>query len=104
MLLMNRFGAVGAKLSMRLKTTALGGSALTFFDTDTRPWLVAAHRVDESLEARCNATTSPPLLSAPEKLEARAAPSGRQSPPVTAKSPVQSLQCWLKCAMVMVPS
>jgi len=60
MLLMNRFGAFVARLSMRLKTTALAGSASVFFETNKRPVLVAAHSVEESFVARARATTSPP--------------------------------------------
>jgi hypothetical protein len=47
-------------VSIRVNVTPVAGSALAFFETKTRPVVVAAQRVELSLRARSTAATKPP--------------------------------------------
>jgi hypothetical protein len=60
--LMNRFGSFAASASIRVNATALYGSASAFFETNSRPALVAAHSVDVSF-ARATREMLPPARS-----------------------------------------
>src|SRR3954466_14783402 len=97
-----RFGITG--VSIRVKTTD-GPSASAFFDTKSRPKLVAAHSVPASSGDRSAATIMPPARSAPNASLVRspglrlaesafdpagngnATPSGTQSPQTAAADP-----------------
>src|SRR5262245_53586414 len=103
MLLTNRFGVV-ASSSSRVQLTALAGSASALDEMNTRPVVVAAQAVDVFAAGRSTWTTPPPARL-PQKAEVSwFAPSTSQSPQVTEKSPVHSLQCWFASASVIDPS
>src|SRR3977135_2762658 len=90
---------------MRVKVTALAGSAAAFRDTKTPPVEGAAQSVELSPRARSPPTTFPPALSPNEDPVRDGAPSFSQSPHVNVdtKSPVHSLQCFCISAIVWVP-
>src|SRR6476646_7956520 len=93
MLLTARPGEFAARPSMRVNDTAPGDAAFAFFDTNTRPVVVAAHSVEESVAERCSQPTLPPAR-VPAAVPVSDAPTGTQSPHVVpgAKAPVNSLQ------------
>src|SRR5579864_312576 len=91
--LMNRPGAAAEVLSMRVNDTELAGSASAFLEMNTRPAVVAAHKVEVSPVPRATAATLPPERLPNAPLVNVTAPSGAQSPHCTVKSPVNSLQC-----------
>src|SRR5438034_4008176 len=111
MLLIGRPGEFAASVSSRVNVTALAGSASAFFETKTRPKVVAAHSVLLSLGARDTQPTRPPLRTFPygqptfdvehvSRPPEFGLPSFTQSPHVYVggKSPVNSLQCDSKVA------
>ena len=73
-------GVVAVSSSIRVHVTALAGSALTFFDTNTRPREVADHEVDVSAFVRSTDETSPPARSPQAASVSRVGPSSAQSP------------------------
>src|SRR2546425_8879046 len=95
---------------MRVNVTAVAGSAFAFFETKTRPVLVAAHRVEASLRARTTAATVPPVrdpyAGAFNFPSSPGLPSFTQSPHVTlaGKVPVHSLQKSRSCCIVSEPT
>src|SRR4051812_33592298 len=90
---MNLPGEFAAVWSMRLNTTEAAGSASPFFETKTRPVVVAAHRVLLSAVVRSRAATFPPERVPKLALVSVTGPSLAQSPQTTVKSPKNSLQC-----------
>src|SRR5262245_46028670 len=103
MLLTNRFGVV-ASSSIRVQFTELAGSASALDEMNTRPVVGAAQAGDVFDGCRSTLATPPPARL-PQKAEvSRLAPSSTQSPQVTEKSPVHSLQCWFASASVIEPS
>src|SRR5205809_5082272 len=111
MLLIGRPGEFVASVSILLNVTVVCGSASAFFETKTRPKVVAAHNVLLSLGARDTQPTRPPLRKFPYGQPGFAVehvsrppefglPSFTQSPHVYVggKSPVNSLQCDSKVA------
>src|SRR5262245_34013891 len=107
--LTKRFGSTLESGSMRVKTTAVSGSASPFLETKTRPVEVAAQIVDVSPTARSTAATVPPILSLPNPalLSApavlRNGPSRTQSPHAAVKVPVHSLQVALNVSRSIEP-
>ncbi len=118
MLLTKRFGVVGR--SIRFQTTFLatrrvfvdGGvagnsstpGASTFFVTNTRPVVVAAHAVPVSAAVRSIWATFPPARSPQAASIRRTWPSSAQSPHWTPPIPVHSLHRMFASATVFVPS
>src|SRR6185295_9767750 len=100
MLLTKRLGSLAASESSRVHVTADAGSASTFFEMKTRPVVVAAHAVEPSPEVRSIAAMLPPARSPQAALVSRDVPSSAQSPHVSAKVPVHSLQ--IACASTIV--
>src|SRR5262245_16879587 len=88
-----------ASSSSRVNVTELAGSAPAFFEITTWPFCAAAQRVFESEGARSAAVVN--AFAPATKPANPAGPSGSQSPHVTAKSPVHSLQCWRKSARLI---
>src|SRR6266496_3431373 len=108
-LLIGRPGEFVASVSILLNVTVVSGSASAFFETKTRPKVVAAHNVLLSLGARDTQPTRPPLrlsvygqpVFAVEHVKRPpefGLPSLTQSPHCTVKSPVNRLQCWSRYA------
>src|SRR5438132_13327525 len=94
MLLIGRFGEFVSSESSRVKVTALAGVASAFFEMNSRPVVVEAHKVELSAEVRLTQLMAPPLR-APREDGVSVAPSrSSQSPHGAVKSPVNSLQCW----------
>src|SRR5262245_3902385 len=103
MLLTKRFGVV-ASSSSRVQLTELAGSASALDEMNTRPVVVAAQAVDVLAAVRSTCPTPPPARL-PQKADvSRLGPSSSQSPQVTEKSPVHSLQCWFASASVIESS
>src|SRR5512140_2088356 len=88
---------------MRVHATALAGSASTFFDTNTRAVLVAAHALDVSATVRAIHDIAPPERSPRAEDVSRGFAICSQSPQITVKSPYHSLQCVRKVARSIVP-
>src|SRR5687768_1410690 len=102
MLLTNRFG-VTASSSRRVKLTAEAGSAFALLETNTRPVVVAAHRVELFARVRSTAATAPPARSPHSGAVRRTVPSSAQSPQTASKVPVHSLQIRLASSSVRSP-
>src|SRR6202035_6039284 len=87
MLLTKRCGAAGERVAMRVKVTDVDGLASAFFETKTRPVVVAAHSVELSAMVRSVAATTPPArvpsaaaVRSPGWLGPAGPPSATQSP------------------------
>src|SRR5690242_2795604 len=93
MLLIARPGEFAASVSMRVNATEAGFAAFAFFETNTRPVVVAAHSVDASLVERWSQPTFPPAR-VPAAVPVSDGPTGTQSPHVVPGEnvPVNSLQ------------
>src|SRR5882757_3234515 len=91
--LMNRCGC--AAVSMRVNFTALLSGLV---DTNNRPMRVAAQSGDPAALARPIDATYDPALLVPKAGPVKSSPTGTQSPQLTVKSPVNSLQCKSKYA------
>src|SRR5829696_951548 len=76
-------------VATRAPATIATGSASTFFDTNTRPVVVAAHAVDVSALVRSTAAIAPPARSPQATFVSVVGPSRAQSPHATV--PVQKL-------------
>src|SRR5262245_19389717 len=103
MLLTNRPGDSAESSSRRVHDPALAGSAATFFVMNTRPVVVAAHPDELSAVVRSTAAMFPPARLPQAAFVNLGVPSSAQSPQVSAKVPVHSLQIACASASVLAP-